>query len=241
METTETKKQLFIKRFTEKYPDVDIQNEDSYYDQANRLMDDYENYENATRNLIEALDGNEEFMEMLTQACTQQDFDPVVWMVEKRGLDLQEAMQNPDYAAVIAKAHSKYLEEEAAKRDIDNEMKTNLPESLKLIDEKAKQLDINDEEKNQLIALMLQMGEDMVKGILSDKLFEMIARGKDFDSKMEEAREQGRQEGLNTRIDEHLRTIHSTPITIQPTQKSPSQQTHDIPKPKNPFIDADWK
>ena len=53
-----TKKEEFIKRFTEKYSDVDMTDEDRYYDQANRLMDDYENYENATKNLIEALDGN---------------------------------------------------------------------------------------------------------------------------------------------------------------------------------------
>ena len=238
METT--KKELFKKRFAEKYPDMDMENEDAYYDQANRLMDDYENYENATRNLIEALDGNEEFMEMLTQACSQDDFDPVVWMVENRGLDIEEAMKNPDYATVIAKAHSKYLEEEAAKRDIDNEMKQNLPESIRRIDEKAKQLGISDEEKNELIGMMLQMGEDMVKGILSDELFETIVKGRNYEMSVEEAKAEGRREGLNTKIDEHLRSMKETPVNVQPTQKPMEIQHPHTPKSKNPFIDSDW-
>ena len=217
-----------------------MESEDAYYDQANRLMDDYENYESATKNLIESLDGNEEFMEMLTQACSQEDFDPVVWMVENRGLDLEEAMKNPDYATVIAKAHSKYLEEEAAKQDLDNEMKANLPESIRKIDEKAKQIGISDEEKNELIGMMLQMGEDMVKGILSDELFETLVKGRNYDMSVEEAKAEGRREGLNTKIDEHLKTIRSTPLNIQPTQKSPTPQPRPIPKNKNPFIDSDW-
>ncbi len=235
-----TKKELFIQRFAERYPDIDPEREDDYYDQANRLMDDYEKYESATRNLIDALDGNEEFMEMLAQACSQDDFDPVVWMVENRGLDLQEAMQNPDYAAVIAKAHGKYIEEEAAKRDIDNEMKKNLPESIRKIDEKAKTLGITDELKNECVASMLQMGEDMVKGILPDDMFELIVKGIDYEHDIAEAKENGRLEGLNTRIEEHLKAMHQAPVNIQPTQKPIASIRHPKPKSKNPFIDSDW-
>lgn len=235
-----TKKQQFLERFAERYPELNIESEDDYYDQANRLMDDYESYESATRNLIEALDGNEEFMEMLAQACTQEDFDPVVWMVENRGLDLQEAMKNPDYAAVIAKAHSKYLEEEAAKRDIDDEMKHNLPQSLARIDEKAKALDISDEQKNEFIGQMLQMGEDMVKGILSEDMFEYIVLGMNYEERMTEAFETGRQEGLNTKIEEHLRAVHEAPVSVQPTQKAVSTTRRPATKSKNPFVDSDW-
>lgn len=235
-----TKKEEFMKRFAEKYSDIDITDEDLYYDQANRLMDDYENYENATKNLIEALDGNEEFMEMLSQACTQEDFDPVVWMVEHRGLDLQEAVSNPDYAAVIAKAHSKYIEEESRKRDIDDEMRRNLPISIQAIDEKSKELGMDDEQKNAVIARMLQMGEDMVKGILSAQLFELLVKGDSFDRQLEEALERGRQEGLNTKIEEHLRHVNTAPLNVSPTQKTLKPQRDDIPKTKNPFVDADW-
>ena len=240
MEETQSKKEQFMKRFAEKYPDLDMESEDAYSDQANRLMDDYENYESATKNLIESLDGNEEFMEMLTQACSQEDFDPVVWMVENRGLDLEEAMKNPDYATVIAKAHSKYLEEEAEKQDLDKAMKANLPESIRKIDEKSKQLGMSDDEKNEMVGMMLQMGEDMVKGILSDELFETLVKGRNYDMSMEEAKAEGRREGLNIKIDEHLKSVRSTPLNIQPTQKSPEPRRQPLPKSKNPFIDSDW-
>ena len=107
-----------MKRFSERYGDLDLEDEDNYYERANKLMDDYERYESATKNLVDTIDGNETFLEMLTEACVQDDFDPVVWMVEKHGLDLKQAMEDPDYAAVIASAHSKYLEGEAAKKEI---------------------------------------------------------------------------------------------------------------------------
>ena len=61
-----TKKETFEKRFAERYADADLSNEEAYYEHANQLMDDYENYEQATKNLLDALDGNDVLVQMLT-------------------------------------------------------------------------------------------------------------------------------------------------------------------------------
>ena len=50
-----TKKETFEKRFAERYADADLSNEEAYYEHANQLMDDYENYEQATKNLLDEL------------------------------------------------------------------------------------------------------------------------------------------------------------------------------------------
>ena len=178
-----TKKETFEKRFAERYADADLSNEEAYYEHANQLMDDYENYEQATKNLLDALDGNDVLVQMLTDACTQEDFDPVVWMVEKRGLDLEEAMKNPDYAAVIAKAHSRYIESQAEERALDEELRRNLPASLEAIGQCAKEMGLTDEEKNACVAQMWQLGEDMVKGILPVAVFPLLIKGQRHTSK----------------------------------------------------------
>ncbi len=202
-------------------------------------MDDYEAYESATKNLLDAIDGNEQFMQIITQACTQEDFDPVVWMIEQEGIDLQEVMNNPDYAAVLAKAHSRHLEEEARAREIDNEMRQNLPLSLEAISQRATELGIDEAKKNDIVARLWQLGESMVKGVLPVEFFDLMVKGEGYDEEVEAAYKRGRDEGLNIRIDEHLRQVRSTPVSIQPTQ-TPIQPSKPKPRDKNPFVDSDW-
>ncbi len=232
-------KETFMKRFSERYGDLDLEDEDNYYERANKLMDDYERYESATKNLVDTIDGNETFLEMLTEACVQDDFDPVVWMVEKHGLDLKQAMEDPDYAAVIASAHSKYLEGEAAKKEIDEEMRRNLPVSLEAIDKRAEEMGIDETTKNECVASMWQLGEQMVKGVLPTDIFELLIKGQTRDVQVEEAYERGKEEGLNIRIEEHLRQARYTPENVAATQ-TPLSTTPRRPKTKNPFLDADW-
>ena len=232
-------KETFLKRFSDRYGGLGPEDEDNYYERANELMDYYERYESATKNLIESIDGNEAFMEMLTEACVQDDFDPVVWMVEKHGLDLQQAMEDPDYATAIASAHSKYLEGEAAKKEIDEEMRRNLPASLEAIDKRAEELGVDEATKNECVTCMWQLGEQMVKGVLPTDIFELLIKGRNHDRQLQEAYEQGREEGLNIRIDEHLRQAHYTPENVAATQ-TPLSTTPRRPMTKNPFLDADW-
>ena len=235
----QTQRQRFLQRFAGRFDDLNPDDEENYYERANKLMDDYEAYESATKNLLDAIDDNELFMQMITQACTQEEFDPVVWMIEQEGIDLQEVMNNPDYAAVLAKAHSRHLEEEARAREIEDEMRRNLPLSLEAISQRAKELGIDDERKNRIIAKLWQLGEEMVKGVLPVEFFELILKGEGYDEEVEAAYRRGREEGLNIRIDEHLRHVRNIPVSIQPTQ-TPIQPTKPKPRGKNPFVDSDW-
>lgn len=235
----QTQRQRFLQRFAGRFDDLNPDDEENYYERANKLMDDYESYESATKNLIDALDGNEELMEMIGLACTQADFNPVTWMIEHCGMDLQEVMNNPDFAAVLSKMHSKHLEEEAERREIDEEMRRNLPQSLNAISTRAKELGIDDETKDAVIARLWQLGEEMVKGVLPVEIFDLMVKGRNYDTEVTAAYERGRSEGLNFRIDEHLRQVRSTPISVQPTQ-TPVFPTRPKRRDKNPFVDSDW-
>ncbi len=237
--TENTERQRFLQRFSERFEDLDPDDEANYYERANKLMDDYESYESATRNLLDALDGNEQLMEMISEACTQDEFNPVTWLIEHCGMDLQEVMSDPDYSALLSKMHSKHLEEEARRREIDEEMRRNLPVSLEAISQRAKELGIDEGRKDAIVARLWQLGEEMVKGMLPVEIFELMVKGENYDAELTAAYERGKSEGLNFRIDEHLREVRNAPVSVQPTQ-APVATTRPKHRDKNPFVDSDW-
>ena len=234
-----TERQRFLQRFSQRFDDLNPEDENNYYERANKLMDDYEAYEAATKNLLDALDGNDQMMDMIGQACTQEDFNPLTWMIENCGMDLQAAMNDPDFAAVLSKMHSKHLEEEAHRREIDEQMRHNLPLSLEAISQRAKELNIDDQTKDAIVARLWQLGEEMVKGVLPVEFFDLMVKGENYDAEVAAAYERGKSEGLNFRIDEHLREVRNVPVSVQPTQV-PVATTRPKHRDKNPFVDSDW-
>ena len=236
----ETQKERFNRRFANRFSDLDVNDEDIYYRRANKLLDDFETYEKATGNLVSAVENNEHFMDMLTRACTQDDFDPLVWMIENCGLDLQEVVKNPEYADVIAKAHARYIEQQAQERQIDDMMKANLPKSMKEIEQFCKQENIETEQMNQCIADMWQLGEDLVKGILPLEVFQLFIKASQYDENINRAYEQGKKDGLNIKIEEHLKDVRSAPQSTIPTQTPINTDNKKKNKHKNPFVDSDW-
>lgn len=239
MNEQQNERQRFLQRFSHRFADLNPEDEENYYGRANALMDDYEAYESATKGLIEALDGNSQMMDMISQACAQADFDPVAWMIEHCGADLQALLSDPDYATLLAKAHSKHIEEEAQRREIDNEMRHNLPLSLEAIGKRAEELHVDEETKNAIVARLWQLGEEMVKGVLPVEIFDLMVKGRNYDEELAAAFDRGRSEGLNIRIDEHLRQVRSSPVSIQPTQ-TPVKPSRPRPRSRNPFVDSDW-
>ena len=97
-EEKKSNRDRFRERYAKRYPDVNMDDEEAYYDRANSLMDEYEGYENNSRQMREQLAKSPAFAEMMVAARGQEDFDPVVWMVQNRGLDLQALQDDPDYA-----------------------------------------------------------------------------------------------------------------------------------------------
>lgn len=236
----QTQKERFNQRLAQRFKDADINDEDIYYENANKLMDDYETYETATGNLLQAIDGNELFMDMITQACTQDDFDPIVWMIQQGGFDIQEIVNNPNYADAITKAHSRYIEQEAEQREIDKQMKANLPKSIEEIKNFCQQENIDDDKMNEIVADMWQLGENMVKGVLPIEVFQIFYKAKDYDEKLKDAYEQGKQDGVNIKIDEHLKNVRAATQSTIPTQTPVNIDRKKLNKSKNPFIDSDW-
>ena len=77
-ETTKSKKDAFRERFSKRYPDLNMEDEDAYYDQAGSMMDEYEGYANNAKKLRESMDKSPAFAEMMVAARDTDGFDPLV-------------------------------------------------------------------------------------------------------------------------------------------------------------------
>lgn len=204
-----SKKDTFRERFGKRYPDVDLENEDAYYDSANSFMDDFERYEASTNRMRDRITKSPMFAEMLNAAAEQDDFDPVVWMVQNKGLDLQALSEDAEYANKLADAHNNYLERRAKQDEIEQAMAVNMPASVEAIRAKVAEMGISEEQGEQVIGKMYQIMDDLIVGKIDPAMFELIAKGENFDVAVSDARAEGVADGLNTKVTDKLRDISS--------------------------------
>lgn len=234
-----SKRDAFRERISKRYPDLDMENEDAYYDQMGKTMDEYEGYENNSRRLRESMVNSPAMAEMLMAAREQDDFDPVVWMVQNKGLDLQALQDDPDYAEKLAGAHGEYLERQAKSDEIDKAMAENMPKSVEAIRAKATELGLDDEKAAEIVGQMYQTMDDMVHGILSPDVFALLAKGSSHDEDVAAARDEGKAEGLNQKVDDKLRTLENKQERIGGVQspiRTPAPQQR---KERNMFLAND--
>ena len=236
MEKTEkSKKDTFRERFQSRYPNVNVDDEEAYYGAANELMDNYESFETNSNNMRERMMKSPVFAEMIVAAGKQDDFDPVVWMVANKGLDLQALQDDPEYSQKLADAHNTYLEKRAKQDEIEKQMSENMPASIEAIRAKAAEMNLTDEQAEKVIGQMYQVMDDLIVGKIDPSMFELMAKGMNFDTAVQDAKAEGIAEGLGTKIDDKLVDLNKKRERVGGSQrpKRERKQENDV---KNPFL-----
>lgn len=229
-----TKKDTFRERFSKRYPDVSLDDEDAYYGQANSLMDEFERYETHSNNLRDRIKNSPAFAEMIVAAGSQDDFDPVVWMVQNKGLDLQALSDDPDYAKKLADAHNNYLEKRSRQDAIEKQMAENMPASVAAIRQKASEMGLSDEQAEEAIGRLYQIMDDLIVGKIDPAHFEMVAKGMTYNEDVDTARNEGIAEGLSTKVNDRLRDL-SGKRERNSGRQIPMGERKKEEEPVNPF------
>lgn len=204
-----SKRDAFRGRMSQRYPDLNMDDEDAYYDQMGKAFDEYEGYENSSKRLRESMTKSPMMAEMLLAAREQDDFDPVVWMVQQKGLDLEAVQNDPEYAKKLSDAHAEYLEKRAKSDEIVSAMQENMPRSVEAIRTKAAEMGLSEEQTEEVVGQMYQTMDDMVHGILNPEIFALLAKGGTHDADVAQAHDEGMAEGLNQKVDDKLRTLET--------------------------------
>lgn len=228
-----TKKEAFLERFSQRYPDLKIDDEDAYYDAIMRYMDEFEEYEERSNRLRENIEKSPAYAEMVIASRGKDNFDPVIWLVESGQLDLEALQSDPDYNKKLADARAAYLDKLTSSKKLKEEQEKNMPASVEAIRVKAEEMGIDDKTTEEIVGKMYELMDDMIRGVLPLDVFEMLYKGSISDKAVEEARAEGVAEGLNKKVDDKLRQM---PAPSAPTGRQ-TPVPEDKPKPvKNPFL-----
>ncbi|WP_300877899.1 hypothetical protein [uncultured Bacteroides sp.] len=237
-ENVKSKKDTFRERFSKRYPDINMEDEESYYGAGNDLLDKYDGYEESAEKMRERISNSPIFAEMIVAAGKQDDFDPIVWMVQNKGLDLKAIAEDEQYAQKLADAHSSYLEKLAKQDEIEKQMSENMPASIETVRAKATEMGLTDEQTEEVIGKLYAVMDDLIVGKIDPSMFEMMAKGMNYDTAVTQAKEEGIAQGLNTKVNDTLRDI-SGKQERNGGRQSPVAPVKTKRKPRIPFVDED--
>ena len=221
----------------EREPNLNLDDEDAYYGYMDDMVTEYDDYRKSSEAMRQNMANSPALTEMLMAARGQDGFDPVLWMIENRGLDLDALRDDEKYAEKVTEARNAWLAKKAKDEETFEAAKENMPRSIEAIKAKQAEMGLSDEQASEIVGDIYQMGTDLTMGIIPVNIFEMLAKGKTYDKDMEEAREVGIAEGLDIKVTDKLRKMPKTNEQVRGRQ-TPAKEA----KPKrqyNPFVGED--
>jgi len=221
----------------EREPNLNLDDEDAYYGYMDDMVTEYDDYRKSSEAMRQNMANSPALTEMLMAARGQDGFDPVLWMIENRGLDLDALRDDEKYAEKVTEARNAWLAKKAKDEETFEAAKENMPRSIEAIKAKQAEMGLSDEQASEIVGDIYQMGTDLTMGIIPVNIFEMLAKGKTYDKDMEEAREVGIAEGLDIKVTDKLRKMPKTNEQVRGRQ-TPTKEA----KPKrqyNPFVGED--
>lgn len=234
-EIKKSKREAFRNRIAEREPNLNMEDEDAYYGYMDNMMNEYDSYRESSEIMRKNLDQSPALTDMLTAARGNKDFDPVIWMVEYQGLDIDALRDDPEYMGKLTEARNKWLAQRAKKDETDKQIEANIPKSVEAIQAKRDELGLTDEQVSSILSEIFKMGGDLELGIIPIHIFELMAKGMTRDADVETAREEGIAEGLNTKVTDKLRSMPKTTESSTGRQM-PTRERKPTNKPYNPFI-----
>jgi len=229
-----SKRDAFRERFAKSNPDLDMNDEDAYYEAAGRMMDDYEGYRQKSDRLRENIGRSPAFQDMVLASRDQDNFDPVIWLVETGQLDLEALQNDTEYRGKLAEARTKYLDKLAAGKKLTEEQKANMPGSVAAVTAKAAEMGLDAEQTKELMGKVYTLADNIIRGIIPVDVFELVAKGAGYDQAVEDAHAEGVAEGLNRKVDDKLRRMD---VPAAPAgRQTPAPEPQPERKTKNPFL-----
>ena len=197
------------------YDDVDVDDDDAYYANANERYDRLKAYDASTQNFRDALNLDSEkagtFNEMIVAASEHPDFDPVLWMVENAGLDVESMLGDPEYSQKLGEARAKYLEQISEGEELSRQFEENAPKSMEELNAWCEENDVDNETKRSVIEKMYSLMDDLMVGKLPLDFFDLCYKGMTHDDDVDMAKEAGKAEGRSQKVSEKLRKVGGIP------------------------------
>lgn len=211
------KRDMFLARIREKYPDKNFDDEEALYGQ---ISDDYDDYDNQ---LNEYKDRENTLNEMFASDPRSATFlsswrdgeDPAIGLVRLFGDEIKDALDDPEKLDAIAEANKEYVERVAKSKELEDEYKANLEQSIANLEQIQQEKGLSDEEVDEVMQVLGQIVADGLVGKFSAESFELAQKAVNHDRDVESAGYEGEVRGKNTQIEEKLRKRNAGDGTAQ--------------------------
>ncbi len=209
--STKSKRDQFGERLKKKYPDREYADDEALFGQIN---DDYDDYD---KELAGYRDREQKLSDMFTADPRSAYFltswrdgdDPAIALVRQFGTDIKEAIDDPERQEEIAAANKEFVERVAKAKELDEEYQSNLAESLQYLDQYQEENGLSDDEIDNIMVFLVGIIRDGIMGKFSPETIAMARKALNHDADVSEANHEGEVRGLNTKIEERLRSKSS--------------------------------
>lgn len=206
-EEVKSKRDIVFSRLKVKYPNENLDDEETMWGKIN---DDYDGYEDELKTRRE---NEKSLTDMFANNPRSANFlmswkhgeDPVVMLLKEFGTDIKEAIDDPEKQQAIAEANKEYVDRVAKNKQLEEEYQKNLETSLKNIADEQSKNGLTDEQVDNAMLMLINIVKDGVMGKFTPESIDIAMKAINHDKDVEAANMEGEIKGKNTKIDEKLR------------------------------------
>ena len=212
-EQPQSARDRYRSRYSAAHPDMNLDDEEAFYTQANANLDELESFRESNRLLGEAFDRNPLLAGLVIAAKNGED--PFTYLAENIGpdMDVRELANDPEFGKKMGAALSKHMENMAKAAQTEKETGENFQKSMDALNELQQERGLSDEEKVALIRKLYgevdpethEVTEPGIignasMGIVPKEVWEAVLKAQNYDSDIASATEKARATALNERI-----------------------------------------
>lgn len=199
----------FNERFSKKYPDLNLEDEESYYGALSDEFDRIDKSDAEQRQLGEMLGRDPRSAGLLM--VMKSGGNPMEYLIEEYGEDFRDALNDEEKAKEFAAAFAKNIEKRAESEKLREQAQSNMQSMLDALDEAQADGSFSDENAAKAFDYLYGDGGLLDRILINDIKKEdwmMLMKAENYDKMKSEgeeaaktAREEGVVEGRNANID----------------------------------------
>lgn len=216
-----TARERYRSRYQEKHPDLNLDDEDAFYEQANNNLNELENFRESNRQLGEAMDKTPLLGGLILAA--KEGENPFTYLAENIGpdMDIRELASNPEFSKQMGDALGKFQESLAEDAKRKEEIGANMQQSFDALKQLQKEKNLSDDDAVALVKKLFgetdENGEQTDPGIIGNaamgivpkEIWEAVLKAQNYDSDIASAAEKARATALNERMQNSLKNFGS--------------------------------
>ena len=207
-------------RYSQAYPDMNLDDEEAFYNQANANLDELEGFRKSNKELGEAMDKAPILAGLVLAAKEGQN--PYAYLVENMGpdMDIRDLAENPEFATQMGEALKKWQEKQEKAAAKEKEIGENMAKSIQTLKEYQTEKGMSDEECVKMLADFFgdydDQGQPVEKasfmqnasnGIVTKGMWEALFNARHYADDIASATEKARATALNDKVQNGLKNF----------------------------------